>query len=78
MKWSRKSQEFSYADYVSGDYRVRDMSMHRFINGKDWWAVNGKRGYWWALIKVDSTGTETVVAHSFKTAKAAKQYAETI
>lgn len=76
MKWIRKSAEFSYADYISEDgrFKVRDMSMN---DKTGWWKANGKRGYWWGLIEVTENG-ETIIAGNFKTAKTAKEYAETV
>lgn len=74
MKWSRKSGEFQFADYVSenGRFKVRDMSMN---DRTGWWKANGKRGYWWAVIENTADG-EKIVAGNFKTAKAAKEFAE--
>ena len=74
MKWTRKTKEFEYADYVSenGRYRVRDMSMN---DKTGWWKENGKRGYWWGLIEVVGS-EEKIISGNFKTAKAAKEYAE--
>jgi hypothetical protein len=77
MKWTRKTKEFEYADYVSGKYHIRDMAMHQKLNGINWWEENGKRGYWWALIIVEDE-TETLVKAHFKTAKSAKAFAEEI
>lgn len=76
MKWTRKSSEFEYADYVSenGRFKVRDMSIK---DRTGWWKENGKRGYWWGLIESTEDG-EKIIAGNFKTAKAAKAYAETI
>jgi hypothetical protein len=76
MKWTRKTKEFQYADYVSEDgrFKVRDMSIN---DRTGWWQENGKRGFWWGLIEVKD-GKETIVAGNFKTAKMAKEYAETI
>lgn len=76
MKWTRKTKEFEYADYVSenGKYRVRDMS----INAHEWFKENGKRGFWWGLIGIDDNGNETIIKANFKTAKAAKEYAEAL
>lgn len=76
MKWTRKTQEFQYADYISEDgrFKVRDMSIN---DRTGWWKENGKRGYWWGLIENDD-GSERIVAGNFKTAKAAKEFAETI
>lgn len=76
MKWTRKTSEFSYADYVSesGEFRVRDMSIH---DKTGWWQQHGKRGYWWGLIRVEA-GREEIIAGNFKTAKAAKEFAETV
>ena len=76
MKWTRKTKEFEYADYISenGKYKVRDMQM----NERKWWKENGKNGCWWGLIEIDESGNETIVKAHFKTAKAAKEYAETI
>lgn len=76
MKWTRKTKEFQYADYISEDgrFKVRDMSLN---DRTGWWQENGKRGYWWGLIQV-ADGVEEIVAGNFKTAKAAKQFAETV
>jgi hypothetical protein len=76
MKWSRKTQEFQYADYISenGKYKVRDMSIN---DRTGWWQKNGKRGYWWALIE-STDGNEKIIQGNFKTAKAAKEFAETL
>lgn len=74
MKWYRKTSEFEYADYTSGQYRVRDMQ----YNAREWWKENGRQGYWWGLIRVNEDGTEEIIKAHFKTAKAAKEYAETI
>lgn len=76
MKWTRKTKEFEYADYISDNrrFRVRDMSMN---DRSGWWQKNGKRGFWWALIEVCADG-EKVLKGNFKTAKAAKEHAETI
>ena len=76
MKWTRKTAEFQYADYVSenGRFRVRDLAMH---DRTGWWNAHGKSGYWWGLIEVTEDG-EKIVAGNFKTAKAAKAFAETI
>ena len=76
MKWSRKREEFSYADYVSdnGRFQVRDMSIH---DRTGWWQEHGKRSLWWGLIEVTPDG-EKIVAGNLKTAKAAKELAETL
>jgi hypothetical protein len=76
MKWTRKTKEFDYADYISEDgrFRVRDMSLN---DRTGWWQEYGKRGYWWGLIEVTPNG-ENIIAGNFKTAKAAKEFAETI
>lgn len=73
MKWTRKTQYGENKPYISedGHYKVADMS---FYDPK-WFDENGKRGYWWAVIEV-SSGSETILKHSFKTAKAAKEYVE--
>lgn len=74
MKWTRKTKEFEYADYVSenGLYRIRDMQM----NDMKWWKENGINGCWWALIKCDKDGNEVIIKAHFRTAKSAKAYAE--
>ena len=76
MKWTRKTKEFDYADYISEDgrFRVRDMSLN---DRTGWWQEHGKRGYWWGLIEVTPNG-ENIIAGNFKTAKAAKEFAESI
>ena len=75
MKWTRKTKEFEYADYVSdnGRFRVRDMSIH----DRAWWRENGKRGCWWGVIEVTKDG-EKILMGNFKTAKAAKEFAEQV
>ena len=75
MKWTRKTAEFQYADYISEDgrFHIRDMSM----KDRAWWTQNGRRGYWWAVIEITEDGEKIIQAH-FKTAKQAKQFVETI
>ena len=74
MKWSRKTEWGEFADYISEDgrFRVRDMSLK---DKTGWWKENGKRGFWWGLIEIEN-GSERIVQGNFKTAKAAKAFAE--
>ena len=75
MKWTRKSAEFQYADYISEDgrFHIRDMSM----KDRAWFAKNGKNGYWWGVIEITADG-EKIIKGNFKTAKSAKEYVETL
>lgn len=74
MKWTRKTKEFQYADYVSDDgkWHIRDMSFHE----DKWWRENGRNGYWWGIIKINEDGTETIKQGNIKTVKEAKQIVE--
>lgn len=76
MKWTRKTNEFEYADYISenGRFRVRDMSMN---DRTGWWQKNGKRGFWWGVIEITEEG-EKILQGNFKTAKAAKEFVEQV
>lgn len=75
MKWTRKTKEFQYADYISEDgrFHIRDMCVH----GRDWFEKNGKWGYWWAVIEITADG-EKIIQGNFKTAKSAKEFVETL
>lgn len=75
MKWTRKTKEFQYADYISEDgrFHIRDMSIHE----RDWFVKNGKSGYWWGVIEITADG-EKIIQGNFKTAKSAKEFVETL
>ena len=75
MKWTRKTSEFQYADYISenGFYKIRDMSIHN--NTMYWEHVQngGKKSDYWALL--DSG--ENIITWG-ATVKKLKEYAETL
>lgn len=75
MKWTRKTEFGQFKPYISEDgcYKVADMSFYNY----KWFTENGKHGYWWAVIEIKE-GVETIIKHSFKTAKSAKEYVETL
>ena len=75
-KWNRKSNSLMFAPYVREDGKVKvvDMSLY----DPKWFKENGRRGYWWATISVQSDGTETLEGWNFKTAKEAKAFGATI
>ena len=72
MKWTRNTTFGQNKPYISenGKFKVADMS---FYNPK-WFDENGKRGYWWAVLDEN----DNVIKGNFKTAKAAKEFVETL
>ena len=70
MKWTRKTEFGQFKPYISenGKFKVVDMSFYK----AKWFRENGKSGFWWALLDEN----DNIIKAHFKTAKAAKEYAE--
>ena len=74
MKWSRKTKEFEYRDYISETgLRIRDMEINDSRRYREHIANGGQKTDYWGLIDADGN-----VIKWGKTVKRLKEYAETI